>query len=139
MSGPRALYFIFYILYFYIYILYFFSVQPVIKEILQVFLNGLIPSIRLKPKIREHKINFPVTTVTMENGHLKKSPYSKPADSKQYLIPFSVHKENVTDNIPKTVGMRLKCVLQMRSADKELRRMYELRFKLKFNTKLNQI
>ena len=28
--------------------------------------------------------------------------------------------------------------LQMRSTDKELRRMYELRFQLKFNTKLNQ-
>ena len=29
--------------------------------------------------------------------------------------------------------------LQMRSAGKELRRMYELRVQLKFNTKLNQI
>ena len=36
------------------------------------------------------------------------SPYSKPTDPKQYLIPSSVHKENVVDSTPKTVGMRLR-------------------------------
>ena len=71
------------------------------------FLNGLIPGIRLKPKIREDKIDFLDTMVTIENGYLITSPYSKPTDSKQYLVPSSVHKENVVNNIPKTVGMRL--------------------------------
>ena len=33
------------------------------------------------------------------------SPYSKPTDSKQYLIPSLAHKENVVDQ---TVGMRLR-------------------------------
>ena len=70
------------------------------------FLNRLIPGIRFKPKIREDKIAFLDTTVTIENGYLITSPYSKPTDSKQYLIPSSVHKENIVDNIPKTVGMR---------------------------------
>ena len=46
--------------------------------------------------------------VTVENGYLITSSYSKPTDSKQYLIPSSVHKENVVNNIPKTVGMRLR-------------------------------
>ena len=46
--------------------------------------------------------------VTIENGYLITSPYCKPTDSKQYLIPSSVHKENVVNNIPKTVGMRLR-------------------------------
>ena len=36
------------------------------------------------------------------------SPYSKPTDSKQYLVPSSVHKPSVVKNIPKTVGMRLR-------------------------------
>ena len=36
------------------------------------------------------------------------SPYSKPTDSKQYLVPSSVHKPSVIENIPKTVGMRLR-------------------------------
>ena len=45
--------------------------------------------------------------VTIENGYLTTSPYSKHTDSKQYFIPSSVHKENVVDNIPKKVGMRL--------------------------------
>ena len=72
------------------------------------FLNGLIPGIRFKPKIREDKIDFLDTMVTIENGYLITSPYSKPTDSKQYLVPSSVHKENVVNNIPKTVGMRLR-------------------------------
>ena len=72
------------------------------------FLNGLIPGIRFKHEIREDKINFRDTTITIENGYLITSPYSKPTDSKQYLIPSLVHKENVVDNIPKTVGMRLR-------------------------------
>ena len=70
------------------------------------FLNGLILGIRFKPKIREDKIDFLDTIVTTENGYLITSPYSKPTDSKQYLIPSSVHKENYVNNIPKTVGMR---------------------------------
>ena len=37
---------------------------------LQIFLNGLIPGIRFKPKIREDKIYFLDTTVTVENGYL---------------------------------------------------------------------
>ena len=72
------------------------------------FLNGLIPGIRFKPKIKEDKIDFLDTMVTIENGYLITSPYSKPTDSKQYLVPSSVHKENVVNNIPKTVGMRLR-------------------------------
>ena len=32
------------------------------------FLNGLIPGIRFKPKIREDKIDFLDTMVTIENG-----------------------------------------------------------------------
>ena len=36
------------------------------------------------------------------------SRYSKPTDSEQYLIPSQVHKQNVVDNIPKTVGIRLR-------------------------------
>ena len=72
------------------------------------FLNGLIPGIRFKPKISEGKIDFLDTTVTVENGYLIRSPYSKPSDSKQYLIPSSVHKGNIVSNIPKTVGMRLR-------------------------------
>ena len=75
---------------------------------LQTFFNGLIPGIRFKPKIREDKIDFLDTTVTVENGYLITSPCSKPTDSKQYLMPSSVHKENVVNNIPKTVGMRLR-------------------------------
>ena len=75
---------------------------------LQIFLNGLIPGIRFKPKIREDKIDFLDTMVTIENGYLITSPYSKPTDSKQYLVPSSVHKENIVNNIPKTVGMRLR-------------------------------
>ena len=72
------------------------------------FLNGLIPGIRCKPKIREDKIDFLDTTVTIENEHLIMLPYSKPTDPKHYLIPSSVHKENVVGNILKTVGMRLQ-------------------------------
>ena len=72
------------------------------------FLNGRISGIRFKPKIREDKIDFLETTVTIENGYLITSLYSKPTDSKQYLIPSSVHKENVADNIPKTFGKRLR-------------------------------
>ena len=64
--------------------------------------------IRFKPKIREDKIDFLDTMVTIENGYLITSPYSKSTDSKQYLVPSSVHKENVVNNIPKTVGMRLR-------------------------------
>ena len=60
---------------------------------LQIFMNGLIPGIRFKPKIREDKIDFLDTTVTIENGYLITSPYSKPMDSKQYLIPSSVRAE----------------------------------------------
>ena len=44
------------------------------------FLNGLIPGIRFKPKIRGNKIDFLGTTVTIENGYLITSPYSKPTD-----------------------------------------------------------
>ena len=65
------------------------------------FLCGLIPGIRFKPKIGEDKINFLDTTVTVENGYLITSPYSKPTDSKQYLLPSSVHKENVVNSIPR--------------------------------------
>ena len=71
-------------------------------------MNGLIPGGRLKPENREDKIDFLDTTVTIENGYLITSPYIKPTDSKQYLIPSSVHRENIIDNIPKTVGMRLR-------------------------------
>ena len=81
------------------------------KEEINAFtdiLNGLVPGIRFKPKIREDKIDFLDTTVTIENGYLITSPYSKTMNSKQYLIPSSVHKENVVDNIPKTVGLRLR-------------------------------
>ena len=47
--------------------------------------------------------------VTIENGYLiYVTTDSKPTDSKQYLITYSVHKENVVNNIPKTVGMRLR-------------------------------
>ena len=35
------------------------------------------------------------------------SPYSTPTELKQYLIPLPVHKENIVNNIPETVGMRL--------------------------------
>ena len=69
------------------------------------FSNGLIPGIRFKPKIRE---DFLDTKVTVENGYLIRLPYSKLTDSKQYLIPSSVHKENVVNNMPKTVGIRLR-------------------------------
>ena len=72
------------------------------------FLNRLIPGIRFKPKIREDKIDFLDITVTVQNGYLITLPYSKPTDSKQYLMPSSVHKENVVNNIPKTVGMTLR-------------------------------
>ena len=41
---------------------------------LQIYLNGLIPGIRFKPKIRENKIDFLDTTVTVENGYLITSP-----------------------------------------------------------------
>ena len=34
------------------------------------------------------------------------SPFSKPTDSKHYLISSSINKENVVDNIPETVAMR---------------------------------
>ena len=50
------------------------------------FLNGLIPGIRFKSKIRKDKIDFLDTMVTIENGYLITSPYSKPMDSKQYLV-----------------------------------------------------
>ena len=75
---------------------------------LQIFLNGLIPGIRFKPKIREDKIDFLDTMVTAENAYLMMSPYSKHTDLKQYFIPSSVHKENVVNNSYKTVGMRLR-------------------------------
>ena len=97
--------------YIYIYIIPGIRFKPKIREDKIDFLdllNGLIPGIRFKPKIREDKIDFLDTTVTAENGYLITSPYSKPTDSKQYLIPSSVHKENVVNNIPKTVGMRLR-------------------------------
>ena len=72
-------------------------------------ISSLYPkSVRFKPKIREDKIDFLDTMVTIENGYLITSPYSKPTDSKQYLVPSSVHKENVVNNIPKTFGMRLR-------------------------------
>ena len=71
-------------------------------------MNELIPGIRLKLKIREDKIDFLHTTVTTEDGYLITSPYSKPTDLKQYSIPSSVKKENIVDNIPKTVGVRLR-------------------------------
>ena len=71
-------------------------------------MSGLIPGLRFKPKIREDKIDFLDTMVTIGNGYLITSPYSKPMDSKLYLIPSSVDKEKVVDNIPKTVGMRLR-------------------------------
>ena len=81
------------------------------KEEINAFtdvLNELIAGIRFTPKIRENTIDFLDTTVTVESGYLITSPYSKPTDSKQYLIPSSVHKENIVNNIPKTVGIRLR-------------------------------
>ena len=47
------------------------------KEEINAFtdcLNGLIPGIRFKPKIREDKIDFLDTMVTIENEYLITSP-----------------------------------------------------------------
>ena len=48
------------------------------------------------------------TIVTIKDRFFITSPYSKPTNSKQYLVPSSVHKPSVIENIPKTVGMRLR-------------------------------
>ena len=72
------------------------------------FLNQLVPGIKFKPKIRSDDIEFLDTLVTIKDGFLITSPFSKPTDSKQYLVPSSVHKPSVVENIPKTVGMRLR-------------------------------
>ena len=72
------------------------------------FLNQLVPEIKFKPKIRSDHMEFLDTLVTIKDGFLITSLYSKPTDSKQYLVPSSVHKPSVVENIPKKVGMRLR-------------------------------
>ena len=72
------------------------------------FLNQLVPGIKFKPKIRSDHMEFLETLVTIKDGFLITSPYSKPTDSKQCLVPSSVHKPSVVENIPKTVGVRLR-------------------------------
>ena len=67
------------------------------------FLNQLVPGIKFKPKIRSDHIEFLDTLVTIKDGFLITSPYSKPTDSKQYLVPSSIHKPSVVENIPKMV------------------------------------
>ena len=59
------------------------------------FLNGLIPGIRFKPTIRENKIDFLDRMVTVENGYLIMSPYSKPTDSKQMNIEPTWKREDM--------------------------------------------
>ena len=75
------------------------------------FLNQLVPGIKFKPKIRSDHIEFLDTLVTIKDGFLITSPYSKPTDSKQYLVPSSVHKPSVVENIPKmvSIGLRRLC------------------------------
>ena len=68
----------------------------------------MVPGIKFKPKIRSDHIEFLDTLVTIKDGFLITSPCSKPTDSKQYLVPSSVHKPSVVENIPKTVGMKLR-------------------------------
>ena len=70
------------------------------------FFNQLVPGIKFKPKIRSDHIEFLDKLITIKDGFLITSPCSKPTDSKQYLVPSSVHKLSVVENIPKTVGMR---------------------------------
>ena len=72
------------------------------------FLNQLVPGFKFKPKIRSDQIEFLDTLVTIKDEFFITSPCSKPTDSKQYLVPSSVHKPSVVENIPKTVGMRLR-------------------------------
>ena len=64
--------------------------------------------IKYKPKIVSDHMEFFYTLLTIKDGFLITSPYSIPTDSKQYLVPSSVHKPSVVENIPKTVGMRIR-------------------------------
>ena len=59
----------------------------------------------------------------------------------EYIGKTGVNKQKLRDKKRKCLHDDFKIFpfLQMHSTDKELRRMYELRFQLKFNTKLNQI
>ena len=61
------------------------------------FLNGLVPGIKLKENIRSDRIEFLDTTVAIKDGYLITSPYSKLTDSKQYLLPSTIHKSSVVE------------------------------------------
>ena len=78
------------------------------------FLNGISTQLGVKTKLSftvkysESKLDFLDTTIYLEDGKLEFDVYSKATDSHLYLLPYSYHPKENTENIPYGVALRLR-------------------------------
>jgi hypothetical protein len=78
---------------------------------LQSFLsraNNLHPSIKFTGEISNSTISFLDTSSSLSEGELSTDLYSKPTDTKQYLLPSSCHSPHVTKSIPHSQALRIR-------------------------------
>jgi hypothetical protein len=75
------------------------------------FLNNCHPSIKFEIISSPHKVHFLDTEVSLINGEILTTVYTKPTDTKQYLHFSSCHPPHIFKSIPYSQAIRYKRII----------------------------
>lgn len=72
------------------------------------WINGIHPTIKFTLESDPKGIPFLDTFLSINEGHIRIRPYTKPTDTKQYIDPTSCHPPHIIKSIPYSQALRIK-------------------------------